>query len=255
MPARMPESSPLPVSSRTLPLRIFAPGATPLYLPPDLAPVPAAMDATWVPWPKWSVASAAVEKFLDSITWVLRSGWLASTPVSRTAILTPFPWYPAAHAVGAPMSGTDVSRLALRTPSSQTCAMPEAVPVVGDRGPQLGRVPLRRLHRVRVQGLEAPAERAGVADLGLGGRRGSPVADDHLQAPLLGLADRRLVELGDIEEPPVELAAGYQRLGVGRHHQRVAVGLADLHGHVLAALGPLRSRRRAPWRRRPRGHR
>ncbi len=91
MPARMPESSPEPLSSRTLPLRIFASGATPLYLPCDLAPVPAAIDATCVPCPKWSFASAAVEKFLDSMTWVFRSGWSASTPVSSTAILTPLP--------------------------------------------------------------------------------------------------------------------------------------------------------------------
>ncbi len=91
MPARMPESSPEPVSSRTLPLRSLASGATPLYLPPDLAPVPATMEATCVPCPKWSVASAAGVKFLDSITWSLRSGWLVSTPVSRTATFTPLP--------------------------------------------------------------------------------------------------------------------------------------------------------------------
>ncbi len=51
MPAMTPDSSPVSLSFRTLPFRIFAPGATPLYLPPDLAPVPATMDATWVPWP------------------------------------------------------------------------------------------------------------------------------------------------------------------------------------------------------------
>ena len=38
-----------------------------------------------------SVASVAVEKFLDSMTWVARSGWVVSTPVSSTAILTPLP--------------------------------------------------------------------------------------------------------------------------------------------------------------------
>ncbi|CAM5583049.1 hypothetical protein SGRIM128S_06107 [Streptomyces griseomycini] len=91
MPARMPESSPEPESSRTLPLRILAPGATPLYLPPDLAPVPAAVAATWVPWPTLSPAFGAAVKFLDAVTWPFRSGWVVSTPVSRTAIFTPLP--------------------------------------------------------------------------------------------------------------------------------------------------------------------
>ncbi len=91
MPARMPESSPKPASSRTLPLRIFAPGATPLYVPLDWAPVPAAMDATCVPWPTTSPVVGADVKFLAAVTWPLRSGWVASTPVSRTAILTPLP--------------------------------------------------------------------------------------------------------------------------------------------------------------------
>ncbi len=91
MPARISESLPNPPSSRTLPLRIFAPGATPLYLPPDFLPVPAAMEATCVPWPTLSVVSGEVVKFLAPTTWPLRSSWVASTPVSRTAIVTPLP--------------------------------------------------------------------------------------------------------------------------------------------------------------------
>jgi hypothetical protein len=91
------------------------------------------MDATCVPWPYWSVASAAVEKFFSATTWFLRSSWVASTPVSRTATLMPLPSYPAAHAVSAPICLTDLSRLALRTPSSHTWAMPEAVFAPPDR--------------------------------------------------------------------------------------------------------------------------
>jgi len=68
MPARMPESSPEPSSSRTFAFRIVAPGATPLYLPFDFAPVPAAMDATCVPWPWRSFVSGESLKFLAAPT-------------------------------------------------------------------------------------------------------------------------------------------------------------------------------------------
>lgn len=50
----IPESEPSPQSSSTLPFRSRAPGATPLYFPPDFAPLPATVDATWVPWPNLS---------------------------------------------------------------------------------------------------------------------------------------------------------------------------------------------------------
>lgn len=55
-------------------MRSFAPGATPLYLPPDLAPVPETVDATCVPWLCTSFVVVAELKFLDAITWPLRSG-------------------------------------------------------------------------------------------------------------------------------------------------------------------------------------
>lgn len=127
MPAMMPESSPYPSSLSTLPLSSSAPGATPLNLPLERAPVPAAMEATCVPWPYLSVVSGEVEKFLAAATWPLRSGWVASMPVSSTAMVTPLPSRPAFQAFGAPICWTDVSRLTSRTPSSQRFATPVAV--------------------------------------------------------------------------------------------------------------------------------
>src|SRR2546423_1163698 len=56
MPAMIQESRPLPSSVSTLPTMSFAPGATPLYRPPDAAPEPTIVDATWVPWP-WPSAT------------------------------------------------------------------------------------------------------------------------------------------------------------------------------------------------------
>ena len=50
MPARIDDSA-QPESSQTLPSSSFASGATPLYLPPEAAPLPAMVDATWVPCP------------------------------------------------------------------------------------------------------------------------------------------------------------------------------------------------------------
>ncbi|MGY3680215.1 hypothetical protein ACVWXU_003838 [Streptomyces sp. TE33382] len=91
MPARMPESSPKPSSSSTLPSSSLASGATPLNLPPDRAPVPAAIEETCVPCPTRSLVSGEAVKFFDARIWSLRSGCVASTPVSRTAIFTPLP--------------------------------------------------------------------------------------------------------------------------------------------------------------------
>lgn len=51
MPAMTQEDCPKPVLSSTLPTIRSAPGATPLYLPPDAAPDPTIVDATCVPWP------------------------------------------------------------------------------------------------------------------------------------------------------------------------------------------------------------
>ena len=49
IPARTAESSPVPVWSRTLPIISRAPGATPPWTPGSAAPVPAIVEATWVP--------------------------------------------------------------------------------------------------------------------------------------------------------------------------------------------------------------
>ena len=51
IPAMIPDSLPKPKSSSTLPLSRLASKATPLRSPPDRAPVPATIEATWVPWP------------------------------------------------------------------------------------------------------------------------------------------------------------------------------------------------------------
>lgn len=91
IPAMIPESEPPPSSSRTLALMTPAFGATPLCVPFDPAPLPAAVEATWVPWPSRSAASGAPLKFRAATTRPWRSGWVSSTPVSRTAILTPSP--------------------------------------------------------------------------------------------------------------------------------------------------------------------
>lgn len=42
-----------------------------------------------------------MEKFFSATTRLVRSGWLLSTPVSSTAIVTPVPSYPASQASGA----------------------------------------------------------------------------------------------------------------------------------------------------------
>jgi hypothetical protein len=67
----------------------------------------------------WSSASAASLKFCDASTLPARSGWAEAMPVSSTATFTPAPVHPAAHAVGAPISGTLSSKVACTTPSSQ----------------------------------------------------------------------------------------------------------------------------------------
>ena len=127
MPAMMPESEPNPSSSSTLASRIRAPGATPLCVPPDLAPDPATVDATCVPWPTWSTVLPESEKSFWAISTPLRSGCVSSTPVSSTATFTSVPSYPACQAVGAPICAVLLSRVALRRPSSHTWAIPGAV--------------------------------------------------------------------------------------------------------------------------------
>jgi hypothetical protein len=80
----------------------------------------AIVDATWVPWPTESAGLGSSEKFCAATTWPVRSGCVASMPLSTTATLTPSPVYPACHAAGAPIRGTLRSRFSLYLPSSQT---------------------------------------------------------------------------------------------------------------------------------------
>ncbi len=85
---------PWPFLSSTLPTTSCAPGATPLYFPPEAAPLPTTVSATWVPWPLLSTTDAvspSVVKLRDSTTLPLRSGWVASMPLSSTATFTPLP--------------------------------------------------------------------------------------------------------------------------------------------------------------------
>jgi hypothetical protein len=116
MPARIADSSQNSVS-HTLPIASFAPGATPLYLPPDFAPLPAMIEATCVPWPTTSSAFASVVKFSFAAIFPAKSGWVASMPESRIATVTPVPSRPACQAAGAPICGTLTSRSSLRLPS------------------------------------------------------------------------------------------------------------------------------------------
>ncbi len=120
MPAMIPDSLPPPESSSTLPFSSFASGATPWYFPPDFAPLPVMIDATCVPCPKWSSAPVSLPvKSRAPATASARSGCVASTPVSSTATVAPFPVWPADHASGAPICGTLRSRLTRTGASSQ----------------------------------------------------------------------------------------------------------------------------------------
>src|SRR5690606_7000734 len=94
------------------------------------------------------------------------------------------------------------------------------------------------LHGVGVQGGQGAAEDAGVPHVGLGGAGGAPVADDDLQAALLGLPGGAPAEFGDVEETPVECAVRDRLGGVRRYHQCVAVEGADPDGYVVASGGP-----------------
>ena len=59
---------------RTLTFRSEAPGATPVYIPPLPAPVPAAMLATWVPWLNPSMDGSSGTKDTEEETLPARSG-------------------------------------------------------------------------------------------------------------------------------------------------------------------------------------
>ncbi|MBB5786473.1 hypothetical protein HD601_001048 [Jiangella mangrovi] len=101
MPAIAHDTEPPPSEPSTLPLSSRAPGATPRRSPSEAAPVPATVDATWVPWPLWSVASGSSVKLAAASTRPARSGWVSSMPVSRTATTVPVPSTPASQAAGA----------------------------------------------------------------------------------------------------------------------------------------------------------
>lgn len=91
MPAMIQDDWPRPALFSTLPTSSSAPGATPLRLPWEAAPEPAIVDATWVPCPWPSCTASSGTKLVDSAILPARSGCPASTPVSRTATLTPLP--------------------------------------------------------------------------------------------------------------------------------------------------------------------
>ncbi|CAM5687878.1 hypothetical protein SCANM63S_06630 [Streptomyces canarius] len=101
-------------------MRRSARGATPRRVPPDAAPLPPTIEATCVPCPKWSSVLALSEKSTASVMRPARSGWLASTPVSSTATLTPWPSSPAFQAVGALICAVLRSSTAFTLPSSDT---------------------------------------------------------------------------------------------------------------------------------------
>ncbi len=111
----------------------MASGATPRYFPPEAAPLPAMVEATWVPCPTMSSGFVSSVKLRDSATLPARSGWVRSTPVSSTATRTPLPVYPAAQAVGAPICGTLWSSVTRRRPSSQIRSTP---PAASSRAPE-----------------------------------------------------------------------------------------------------------------------
>ena len=57
-------------------------------------PLPATIEATWVPCPNRSVAVSDSVKFSSPTTRPARSGWVASMPLSSTATVTPDPSNP-----------------------------------------------------------------------------------------------------------------------------------------------------------------
>ncbi len=87
------------MSSSALAMVSWAPGATPLYLPFEAAPLPATMDATWVPWPTRSVTSSGLPppglpsgtKLRAAAIRPCRSGCAVSTPESMMPTFAPVP--------------------------------------------------------------------------------------------------------------------------------------------------------------------
>src|SRR5215470_10695165 len=81
---------------------ILDPNDTPAT-PTELLPTAETMPATAVPCPWTSLVLLLLsEKFQPGTKFAARSGWEASTPLSKTAMITPEPVV-AFHAVGAPI--------------------------------------------------------------------------------------------------------------------------------------------------------
>ena len=80
MASMIHESWPEPSAPSTLPTSRSAPSATPRWVPPLAAPVPAIVEATWVPWPFGSQATSSPgTKLVESgSTRPARSGWVSS---------------------------------------------------------------------------------------------------------------------------------------------------------------------------------
>src|SRR5690606_2539924 len=135
MPSMIHEVWPVPSLLSTLPDSSRAPGATPVYRPPEAAPVPSTVEATWVPYPWPSTGDSPGTKLTAWSICPARSGWVASTPVSSTATLTPEPSKPCAQASGAPTWGTLTSRVALTGASSHTFSIVDAAAAVAARAP------------------------------------------------------------------------------------------------------------------------
>lgn len=91
MPLTIVAWSPEPTVPRTRTGMIMALGAAPA-MPTPLSVTAAAMPATCVPWPFWSMGSSSLATKSYPLTILsLRSGWLVSTPVSMMAMTTSSP--------------------------------------------------------------------------------------------------------------------------------------------------------------------
>ena len=233
-------------SSQTLPSSSVASGATPRYLPPEAAPLPAMVEATWVPWPTVSPASASSVKLRASATWPARSGWVASTPVSSTATVTPAPVEP-----GRPGGRRADLRHAVVEGDPALAVQPDPLDAPrrvepgpggtgGDRLPDRAEGGL-----VAVQGGTANHRqvaghpRAGQSGRGTPGGTRRAVRHQQRQGVAVGVVVTRLDQPGDVEESPVHPARAQQRQRVRRCHSEATAVALDQELHVLAAgAGP-----------------
>ncbi len=251
MPSMTWDSVPKPSSPRTLPISRSAPGATPLRAPPEAAPEPPTIEATWVPCPKASPVPELPEKSCASLMRPDRSGWEASAPVSSTATFTSSPRLPVFQTSGAPICAVLRSSAARTRPSSQTRGTAEAraVPSLyravggGEALPERAEVTGGDADGVRVDGLQAAHRRA------LGGQAGEAaqrrvrharaVGDDQRQ----GVAVRLVVALGDerghVEQGAVQASGGDETGRVGRQDGEVAVLLDGAEEQVPLSPSPV----------------